>query len=114
MDETLHFDDEFLLRYLDGELSQQERNLLEERLSRNEALGERINSLNLARQAIQFYGTSHTVRSLHHEMMKEVQPVKPGKLVVLSKWTKICKLYHIGGDNIPWRGGSNSYRKLSP
>lgn len=88
MDETLHFDDEFLLRYLDGELSQQERNLMEERLSRDEALRERFNSLNLARQAIQFYGTSHTVRSLHHQMMKEVQPVKPGKLVVLSKWTK--------------------------
>lgn len=85
MDENLHIDDEVLMSYLDEELDEHAKMELEIKLSGITSLRDRLEALKTARLAVQQWGTSQTVRSLHKEMMKGLPNKKtPGKLVPIK------------------------------
>lgn len=69
---------EKLVPYLDGELAGAELAGMEKQLATDAALQEELHNLRLAREAIRYYGLQQQVRSVHSEMMKEMQaPVRP-------------------------------------
>ncbi|GAA4730252.1 tetratricopeptide repeat protein [Flavisolibacter ginsenosidimutans] len=84
MDETL-YNDELLIRYLDGELSAEEKTALEERLHTDKALQEQLVHLQVAVQAVKYLGTTERVQAVHAEMMKELKATNKGKVVPFSK-----------------------------
>lgn len=84
MDETLYNDD-LLIRYLDGELSENETTALEGRLKTDEVLRNELQQLRVAVEAVKQFGTVKTVAGIHAEMMKKRKAPTGGKLVSLSK-----------------------------
>lgn len=88
MDNSTHnYSDEQLLRYLDGEMGEEEKRVFEEDLNRDEVLAERVTSLRMAREAIIQYGIKEQVASLHREIMKEQQtPVIPVRSRTIRYW----------------------------
>src|SRR5688572_16054760 len=87
MADSLHNED-LLLRYLDGELTDAEKHELEERLRTEPALKEELERLQIATHAIRQYGVRQKVGSLHKEMMQELK-VKP-KVIYLSKSVRVA------------------------
>lgn len=87
MDEALH-KDELLIRYLDGELSAEEKAGLEERLRTDRALQEQLEHLQVAVQAVKHLGTAEKVQSVHAEMMKELKGDQKAKVVSFSKMVR--------------------------
>jgi len=86
MADFLHDNDETLLRYLDGEMDQTEKNLFEDHLQKDSGLRERLQSLRLAIASVQQYGTAEKVQSIHSEMMQELSSVhKQGKVVPMKR-----------------------------
>ncbi|MGZ5285824.1 MAG: hypothetical protein ACXWV0_00540 [Flavisolibacter sp.] len=86
MDENLPLDDELLVHYLDGTISEEEKLALEERLKIDPELLKSLEHLHATRLAVQMAGTAQQVRSLHQEMMKEIKhPVSTGKLVGINR-----------------------------
>lgn len=71
MDDLIH-DDDLLVRYLDNELSADERAELESRLRNDSGLRERLTNLQVATEAIKQYGTAQQVSTVHSEMMSEL------------------------------------------
>ncbi len=84
MDELSHNDD-LLIRYLDGELGHDERTALEERLSTDKTLREKLTSMQIAVQAIKHFGTSQKVAGIHSQMMQELKPQQKTKVFGISK-----------------------------
>lgn len=84
MDETLHNDD-LLIRYLDGELSAEEKNALELRLNTDEGLRTKLEQLQVAVQALHQFGTAEKVSGIHTEMMKELKKPQTGKVMAISR-----------------------------
>ena len=84
MDDLLHNDD-LLIRYLDGELTGQEKAGLEERLKTDSALQEQLVRLKLAIQAVKHLGTTQKVAGIHQQMMSELKPERKSRVVPLSK-----------------------------
>lgn len=68
--------DDLLIRYLDGELSAEERTRLEERLRTDAALQQELINLQVAVQAVKHLGTTKQVQAVHAEMMKELKAPK--------------------------------------
>jgi len=84
MDEALHNDD-LLIRYLDGELSPQEKEAVEDRLRTDKALRERMVNLQVAVHAVKQFGTGEKVQFIHAEMMNERKGKQVAKVVSFAK-----------------------------
>lgn len=68
---------ELLVRYLDGELTGEEKEQLERQLEINSALKDELENLKIARSAVRSFGLKEKVTAVHKEMMKELRtPVK--------------------------------------
>ena len=77
MDNSTHNNTDLLIRYLDGELSGEEKHILEQRLSQNQDLQRELESLQLAREAVKTYGLKKQVSDIHRIMKKELKaPVR--------------------------------------
>jgi tetratricopeptide (TPR) repeat protein len=76
MDNSTHTT-ELLIRYLDGELSGEEKTVLEQRLKQDKSLENELEYLQLAREAVRSYGMKKQVRDIHAVMKKELRaPVR--------------------------------------
>lgn len=64
---------EKLVRYLDGELQGSEKAELEKQLVNDKTLGEQLEELRLAKEAIRQYGLKQDVAGIHRGMMQEFQ-----------------------------------------
>jgi tetratricopeptide (TPR) repeat protein len=84
MDELSHNDD-LLIRYLDGELSPEERTALEGRLATDKTFREKLTNMQITVQAIKHLGTSQKVAGIHSQMMQELKPQQKTKLIGISK-----------------------------
>ena len=85
MDSALHNED-LLIRYLDDELTPEEKAELEQRLQTDETLRQQLNDLRMAVQAVKYYGISKKVGSIHKGMMQEIKGAQPkAKLVPLRR-----------------------------
>lgn len=75
---------DFLVQYLDGELSPEERLQLENELKQNTALQQELENLALAKDAVKMYGLKQKVGAVHSVMMKEIaateMPAKTGMI----------------------------------
>jgi len=66
-----------ILKWLDGEMTGEEKTSFEKALSADQQLQAEVESLQVARKAIRSYGLKRQVAGVHEEMMKELQtPVK--------------------------------------
>lgn len=65
---------DILVRYLDGELSGEEKQRLEQQLSQDAAMQEQLDSLRSTREAVRLYGLKQKISGIHVEMMEELQP----------------------------------------
>jgi len=63
-----------LVRYLDGELTGEEKDALEQQLGIDPALQEEFANLRLAREAVRQYGLRKQVAAIHDSMIKELRP----------------------------------------
>ncbi|MDP4147982.1 MAG: hypothetical protein Q8937_16540 [Bacteroidota bacterium] len=63
---------ESLLRYLDGELAEEQVMSLEKQLASDASLRQKLENLRLTRRSVQLYGLHQQVRAIHGEMMAEV------------------------------------------
>ena len=78
--------EDLLVRYLDGELTAEEKVAVERRLQTDEAFREQLQSLRVAVQAVRHLGTLQQVEGIHREMMQEMKGGKPrAALFNLSK-----------------------------
>jgi tetratricopeptide (TPR) repeat protein len=75
MADFLHDKGETLIRYLDGEMDQTEKEMFESQLQKDMTLKERLESLRVAIASVQQYGTVERVKSIHSEMMQELSSV---------------------------------------
>jgi hypothetical protein len=75
---------EQLIRYIDGELSEQEKIELEKKLLHDDALKERLENLVAARNAIKAEGLKQRVRAIHkeyHQQNNEEKQTEKGKVL---------------------------------
>lgn len=82
------YNDDLLIRYLDGGLSEPEISDLEKKLQSDPDLKSRLESLQVAREAVIRAGIKEKVSSIHKEMMQEISSGKTG-----SSAGKIRHLY---------------------
>jgi hypothetical protein len=89
MADFLHDNDEALMRYLDGEMDQTEKETFESKLQKDITLKERLESLRVAIASVRQYGTVEKVRSIHSEMMQELSSVhKETKVVPMKRMVR--------------------------
>lgn len=74
MSNSTHDMSEKLVQYLDGELSGNEKELLEKQLASDVSLADELQRLHTAREAVRLYGLRQKVSSIHGEMIKEIRP----------------------------------------
>lgn len=86
MDNFTHVD-ELLMRYLDGEMSQEEREQFEKKLASDEGTRRRLEDLQIARDAVKMYGLKQQVASVHREMIGAMKPT-----AVLRKMSRAQKI----------------------
>jgi hypothetical protein len=65
---------ELLVRYLDGELEEDEKTNLEQKLATDNSLREELENLRISREAVKYYGLKEKVATVHQQMMKEMKP----------------------------------------
>ena len=70
MNDSVHNED-LLVRYIDGELTAEEKAAVEQRLQTDEAFQQQYQNLQVAIQAVRHLGTLQQVESIHREMMQE-------------------------------------------
>jgi tetratricopeptide (TPR) repeat protein len=76
MDNFTH-NDEKLVRFLDGELTEEEKLSVEQELATDKLLQEQYENLLITKESIRQYGLQQKVSFLHEQMMKEIQaPVR--------------------------------------
>ena len=93
MDNSTHDSSDLLIRYLDGELSDNEKAEVEKKLAVNNTMQEELENLRLARDAVKSYGLSEKVTAIHKQMMMEMKPDVPIRKI--SPTQRIVK-YSIG------------------
>jgi hypothetical protein len=77
MDNSTSNENNFLVRYLDNELSPGEREEMEKRIAADESLRRELEDLRIAREALVQYGLRARVADIHGSMMKELKvPVR--------------------------------------
>jgi tetratricopeptide (TPR) repeat protein len=67
------YDSEQISRWLDGEMTGDEKTSFEKTLADDQQLQSEVNTLRVAREAIRSYGLQQKVAAVHEEMMKEMQ-----------------------------------------
>lgn len=77
---------EQLLRYLDGEMDQQEQGQWDERIKTDADLQDQLHHLKLAREAVQLAGTSARVKRIHESFISQVP-------VTVRPETKVTPMY---------------------
>jgi hypothetical protein len=87
MSEALHADD-WLMRYLDGELSPEELHAFEARLSNDAVLRQQLEQLQVARIAVQQWAGREKVNRIHREMMASLPHNRQQPAVVRPLWRK--------------------------
>lgn len=85
MDENLQFNDEWLLKYFDGELNPDQQKEIEAALANDPALAQRLASLRLSIDAVKHYGTIDKVKIMHANMMKELEPPRQTTVTPVRK-----------------------------
>ncbi len=88
MDENLHTDEENLLSYADGEMSDQERRDFELRLKEEPHLRDKLHRLQMGISAVRQYGAAEKVKRIHGEMIPGLKKNKKGKVVSMSRFIK--------------------------
>ena len=76
--------DELLIRYLDGDITGEEKSAIEARLRTDGSLQTQLTNLQVAAQAIRHFGTTQQVAFAHAQMMHELKSQKL-KSVSISK-----------------------------
>ncbi len=69
-----------LMRYIDGEMTVNEKEEFEKRLATDELLQNELDGLQMAKEAVKTYGIKEKVAGIHRQMMKELKtetPVNP-------------------------------------
>lgn len=74
MDNSTHNMSEILVQYLDGELGLADQQKVEKQLTEDPSLANELKNLQLAREAVKMYGMQEQVKTIHKEMMQELQP----------------------------------------
>jgi len=78
--------DEILMKYLDGEMDQTEKEMFESELQKNAALKEQLEKLRVAIFSVHQYGTIEKVKTIHSEMMQELSSIhKESRVVPMRK-----------------------------
>ena len=68
---------EYLIRYIDGELPEEEKTKIEQQLLSDVTLKQELDNLLLTREAVRHFGLQQNVAEVHRQMMEEKQtPVK--------------------------------------
>ena len=80
---------EQLIQYLDNELSQEEAQLLEQRLTKDTALQSELETLRLSQVAVRSLGLRQEVNSVHEEMMQE-RLANPARVEVMNRGLRIA------------------------
>jgi tetratricopeptide (TPR) repeat protein len=68
---------EQIIRYLDAEMTDEEKQEFEILLVRNKELLDEYRDLQIARDSVRFYGLKQKVAEIHQLMMEELKPGKP-------------------------------------
>ncbi len=76
---------ELLIRFIDGELENDELIALKEQLNTDNSLAAELENLRYAKDAIKSYGIRNTVAAVHSEMMKELNTTKTIARVISLK-----------------------------
>jgi hypothetical protein len=85
MDKALHYDDETLIRYLDGEMEPSEKAAFELQLKSDAVLKERIDKLRMAIAAVHQFGDAEKLRVIHREMMGEHSSIHRTRVTPVRK-----------------------------
>ena len=64
--------DEYILQYLDGELTEEDRNQFEMEMQKDPGLKSRVMDMQVTIEALRQAGTGEKIRGLHERMMKEI------------------------------------------
>lgn len=78
MDNSTHYN---LIRYVDGEMTPDEKVEFEERLETDKSLKKQLDDLKLAKQAIRHFGLKERVAGIRQEMMKTMATATPAKRI---------------------------------
>lgn len=84
MNETLPNEND-LLRYLDGEMTADEKTAFEARLQKDPVLKQELEKLSVAIAGVRQFGTAQKLHTIHAEMMKELRPSADKGRVVRMK-----------------------------
>lgn len=85
MDESLHPREEQILRYLDGEMTAEERTAFEAQLALDAALREEVEAMRFSVEAASLYGVHTQVASIHREAVAQYSPARQGRVVPLRR-----------------------------
>ena len=77
MDNFTRYDEEKLMRYIDGEMMGEEKQEFEKLIADDASLKQVIESLQLAKEAVNQYGLKEKVNGIHKQMMKEMKTQSP-------------------------------------
>ncbi|MBC7874129.1 MAG: hypothetical protein H7Y01_09050 [Ferruginibacter sp.] len=73
MDNSTPYMSEKLVQYLDGELSQTEKDSVEQQLAADQSLQDELDRLRSTREAVKLYGLQQKVAGIHVQMMDQLQ-----------------------------------------
>jgi tetratricopeptide (TPR) repeat protein len=73
---------DLLIRYMDGELENDELRFVTEKLAADNALAAELENLHLAKDAVKSYGLKTRIASVHADMMKELKESKTSAPVI--------------------------------
>lgn len=79
---------EQLIRFLDGEMDQEERDQWDQRLKADADLQDQLHHLKLARQAVQLAGISTKVKGIHEAFVRQVPEATQKAPVVTRMYTR--------------------------
>lgn len=88
MDDFLHSND-VLIRYLDDDLTNEEKLALEEKLPSDTELQQELDNLKIAIQAVLQFGTTAQVSAIHQQMMTELKGENKSKVVRIRKTIRL-------------------------
>ena len=91
MDNFTFDNDDILMKYLDNEMSGEERNAFEKTVSENRQLADRLESLKLSREAVYQYGLKEQVRAIHQELAAENKLQTGGKTVAMGSLRRLTR-----------------------
>ena len=88
-DNSTYDEMELLIRYMDGELTEEERTTTEKMLQQNTSLQERYENLIASKEAIRSQGLKERVQALHQEFHQQNKATETAKVIKPSSFGKI-------------------------